>query len=379
MELNEVIPAGTQMDVVLVDYGETIRVSMNQLYPIQQRFCRDPAYGLLCCLNDLEPTNSEWKMNDYLFFFEQINCRDLIATFHRPKYREITATFSNFAPDFYVSLKKKGSDIATDMVKQGLGKWSKNSRYYEEIISSEATPNREVKRVSFAKSTSFSSSSQPQGLLRNVCDMSAFQTTSHPPSDPDSTQQNVMSSKNVMTGKNQEFTAERRKTSSSPLNVFSQEFIPRNCLPTKLVKSQEVKISQQPISAFQKAIPVNAIPNALQLCLSNDAEEPMNKFGTTTLTAATSPEDYNSTDEFKLTRPPSVEPEIFKKPTGQQLRKKFLNSVPESPPPPTLRGQAHYSTTNTSEGGSYFTATSHHSHFWNYHEVTFSTCLVLDN
>ena len=139
------------MDVVLVDYGESIRVSMNQLYPIQQRFCRDPAYGLLCCLNDLEPTNSEWKMNDYLFFFEQINCRDLIATFHRPKYREITATLSNFAPDFYVSLKKKGSDIATDMVKQGLGKWSKNSRYYEEIISSEATPNREVKRVSFAK------------------------------------------------------------------------------------------------------------------------------------------------------------------------------------------------------------------------------------
>ena len=416
LECNTVIPAGTQMDVVLVDYGESIRVSMNQLYPIQQRFCRDPAYGLLCCLNDLEPTNTVWEMDGIMFFTEQIQCQDLIATFHRPKDREITATFSNFSPDFYVSLKKKDcveeSDIATDMVKQRLGKWSKNSRNYEETRSSQATPNCEVKRdpsaksASFssfslpqgamrnatqfsqatpnrkvfngepsAKSTSFSSSSQEQGFMRNACDMSASRTTSHPPA-LDSTQQLDLSSRN-MTMKNQECTAERRKTSSSPLNVCSPEFIPRNCLPTKLGKSQEIKIcniSQQPKSAFQKAIPLNAIPSSLQLRLSK--EEHMNKFGTTSLTAATTPEDYNSIDEFIMTRPPSVEPEIFQKPTDQLLLEQFLNSVPESPLPPT-RDQAHHSTTNTSEGGSFLTATSRHSHFSNHREVTFCASVVL--
>ena len=105
MVFNAAISANIQVEVVLVDYGETITVSMNQLYPIQQRFCRDPAYGLLCCLDDLEPTNSEWKMNDDLFFFEQTKCRDFIATFHRPKDRKITPSF--LSSDFYVSLKKK--------------------------------------------------------------------------------------------------------------------------------------------------------------------------------------------------------------------------------------------------------------------------------
>jgi len=114
-------------EVILVDYGQMKPASLSDLYPIESRFCAEPAIGLLCGLKDIKPLQGDfWEMGSVIFFNEQ--CRDdLTAIFHSPA-EELTETFSKFQPDFWVSLHKKGAlkgmvqDIRYILIKEGMAK-----------------------------------------------------------------------------------------------------------------------------------------------------------------------------------------------------------------------------------------------------------------
>jgi hypothetical protein len=121
MEFNS---ASSTVDVMLIDYGEIITTTVNQLYPMQPKFCQEPAHGLLCCVHDLEPVNQIWDLEAIVFFNQ--SCEDITATFHRPPKDYVnTDTFSIYSPDYHVSLQKrdckKNADIRLAMISEGMG------------------------------------------------------------------------------------------------------------------------------------------------------------------------------------------------------------------------------------------------------------------
>lgn len=339
-----------QVDVILIDYGVTTTASLNQLYPIKSKFCREPARGLLCCLNDLEPPKDMWEMDGIMFFTKQIKNEDLIATFHpTPKNLAVTAALSNFAVDFYVSLKKyDGSDIATAMVSRGLGKWSKTSPYFEETQSPQAASSEFAKREPAAKSTSNRSSLKPRSTMCDSSTSVASRTTSMESNVPKVQLQDLLSSKNSSRENQKQLNGHNRnKSSSSSLNASCPEFVPKNRLVTTPLTSQEpnvCNINRQPKSAFQQAISLNDVTRSNNL----SSAEHDNEISVMPYSGSTPPKDSEIIDAS--IRPPSIEPEFFHKPTDQELLEQFLISVDLS----------HHSTTN-SEGDSYFTSKSNAS------------------
>lgn len=122
IQMNAATPT---LDIILVDYGETITATLNQLYPIQQMFCLEPAHGLLCAMHDLEPAQEEWEL-DAIVFFNQ-SCESIKAVFHRPPKDHVDAeAFSNYSPDYYVSLQNRNGkeiiDIGLAMIKGEMGR-----------------------------------------------------------------------------------------------------------------------------------------------------------------------------------------------------------------------------------------------------------------
>lgn len=112
------------MDVILVDYGNTVTTSTDQLFPIFPKFCIEPAHGLLCCLHGIESPNESWDLPTIVFFMSQ--CKNITAIFHQPPDDETgDGSFSKYLPDFYVSLHKReggeDSDIKTLMIKLKMG------------------------------------------------------------------------------------------------------------------------------------------------------------------------------------------------------------------------------------------------------------------
>lgn len=91
------------VEVILVDYGQLKTATLCDLYPIESRFCAEPAMGLLCGLKDVQPVQGNlWELESINFFNGQ--CRgDLTAIFHSP-VEEPTETFSTLKSDFWVTL-----------------------------------------------------------------------------------------------------------------------------------------------------------------------------------------------------------------------------------------------------------------------------------
>ncbi|EFX71403.1 hypothetical protein DAPPUDRAFT_255836 [Daphnia pulex] len=121
MEFNS---ASSTVNVMLIDYGEIITTTVNQLYPMQPKFCQEPAHGLLCCVHDLEPANQIWDLEAIVFFNQ--SCEDITATFHCPPKEHVnTDAFSIYFPDYHVSLQKrdckKNADIRLAMISEGMG------------------------------------------------------------------------------------------------------------------------------------------------------------------------------------------------------------------------------------------------------------------
>lgn len=114
-------PSQLDVIVILVDYGEEVTTSIDKLFPIQEKFCREPAHGLLCSMKDLKPPSDIWEMDAIVFFISQ--CEDIVAIFHPPVDEQVqTDTFSNFTPDYYVSLYSRNSkkDVGLAMAERGL-------------------------------------------------------------------------------------------------------------------------------------------------------------------------------------------------------------------------------------------------------------------
>ncbi|XP_045027940.1 LOW QUALITY PROTEIN: uncharacterized protein LOC116922036 [Daphnia magna] len=163
--------AATTLEIILVDYGETITAAVDQLYSIQKSFCLEPAHGLLCAMHDLEPVKEIWEPNAILFFNQ--SCESIIAVFRRPpKEHENTETFLNYIPDYYVSLRnrdcKKIMDVAMAMIEKGMGK-PFNPHPLSHAVSSDLV-NNEPPRVqeSFSESLSFEMEPKESLLKTNL-------------------------------------------------------------------------------------------------------------------------------------------------------------------------------------------------------------------
>jgi len=108
--------------VILVDYGQIKTVYLSDLYPIESRFCTEPAIGLLCSLKDIKPFRGDvWELGSIIAFNKQ--CRsELTVIFHSPT-EELTETFSKFKPDFLVSLyKNEAQEVRSILIKEGMAK-----------------------------------------------------------------------------------------------------------------------------------------------------------------------------------------------------------------------------------------------------------------
>ncbi|KAI9558253.1 hypothetical protein GHT06_015006 [Daphnia sinensis] len=154
------------LEIILVDYGETIAATVDQLYTIQKPFCLEPAHGLLCAMHDLEPAKEIWEPDAILFFNQW--CESIIAVFrHPPEEQENTEAFLNYLPDYYVSLRKRDCkkimDVATAMIKEGMGK-SFNPHQLSHTVSSEPVIN-EPPRIQDSLPKSFSFETEPKESL----------------------------------------------------------------------------------------------------------------------------------------------------------------------------------------------------------------------
>ena len=121
------------MEIVLVDYGILATVTVEQIYPIQEQFCSEPAIGLFCSVHQLEPLNDEgWDIDTIIeFFVPHCQSSHLFATFHSFHKDECRGeTFiSQYCADFSVSLESREPgdakvDIGLAMIRKGLAKSS---------------------------------------------------------------------------------------------------------------------------------------------------------------------------------------------------------------------------------------------------------------
>ena len=154
------------MEIVLVDYGSLVTVSVDQIYAIQQQFCSQPAIGLFCSFYRLEPPNQAWDIGSIGFFLQQCQSSHLFATFHLIKEEESRGeTFiSQHCADFSVSLESREPgeavvDIGLCMAQQGLAMSSNN------LVN--VSPSVSLPMESIAISSSHLSSSISEGNTSN--------------------------------------------------------------------------------------------------------------------------------------------------------------------------------------------------------------------
>lgn len=112
---------------MLIDRGEVITAPVNQLYPIKEEFCIEPAVGLLCSLKDLD--SQDWGMEEMSYFLEQCQQSETLTAFFLSTPQG--ETFSKHSPDFYIRLEKqvagRSVDIGTFMMENAMGKSSQEN------------------------------------------------------------------------------------------------------------------------------------------------------------------------------------------------------------------------------------------------------------
>jgi hypothetical protein len=167
-----------KVEIVLVDYGSFVTVSANQIYPIQEQFCSEPAVGLFCSFNQLEPPSEAWDIDSIGFFLQHCQSSQLFATFHSIQKGDSKGeTFiSQDGADFRVSLESREPghvvmDIGLAMTRRGL---ARSSVYNIENTSPTASiPIESIAVSSSHRSSSFSEGSTNNNVPKLLCRSSA--------------------------------------------------------------------------------------------------------------------------------------------------------------------------------------------------------------